>query len=233
MSDETEPAEHDDVRRLLAEARHDEPIPADVGARLDRVLAGLAQERTEAPADAQVVPLEAHRRRRAAGLLVAAAAIVVGGVAVAEHLPDNNSAARETAAVPAAGESSGADAHGGNTGPSTSSPLVSPAPNDGAQSPSPPMTKHGRVLVRPRHFAADALSGRQVVTAASGSRYDSLKALSHGCVPSLGDAVLVPATYEKAPAALAYHAPAGSTQVVDLYICGSAKPVRSVTLPTP
>jgi hypothetical protein len=97
----------------------------------------------------------------------------------------------------------------------------------------PPTTKDGMVLVRPRHFAADALSGRQVVTATSGSRYDSLRSVSRGCVPSLGDAVLVPATYEKAPAALVYHAPAGSTQVVDLYICGSAKPVRSVTLPTP
>jgi hypothetical protein len=87
--------------------------------------------------------------------------------------------------------------------------------------------------VRPRHFTADALAGLRVVDTAQGRRLDSLKVVSRGCVPSLGNATLVPATYEKAPAALVYHAAAGSTQVVDLYICGSAKPVRSVTLPTP
>lgn len=84
------------VRRLLAEARHDEPIPADLVARLDRVIAGLA----DAPADAPAAPgprptgwsppppddLEAARRRRRVrrgGLLLAAAAVVaVAGVGI-------------------------------------------------------------------------------------------------------------------------------------------------------
>jgi hypothetical protein len=229
VSSETEHPEHDDVRRLLAEARHDEPIPTDVAARLDRVLAGLSQERTEVPAEARVIHLEAHRRRRAAGLLVAAAAIVVGGVAVAQHLP-GGSGAPATAGGSAADRNAGAEASGQAL---TSSPPVSPGPNDDAQK-APLSLVSGRVRVRPGHFTADALAGRQVAApTASGSRQDALKAVSPGCVPSLGDAVLVPATYEKAPAALVYHAPAGSTQVVDLYICGSAKPVRSVTLPTP
>jgi hypothetical protein len=229
VSSETEHPEHDDVRRLLAEARHDEPIPTDVAARLDRVLAGLSQERTEVPAEARVIHLVAHRRRRAAGLLVAAAAIVVGGVAVAQHLP-GGSGAPATAGGSAADRNAGAEASGQAL---TSSPPVSPGPNDDAQK-APLILVSGRVRVRPGHFTADALAGRQVAApTASGSRHDALKAVSPGCVPSLGDAVLVPATYEKAPAALVYHAPAGSTQVVDLYICGSAKPVRSVTLPTP
>jgi hypothetical protein len=229
VSSETEHPEHDDVRRLLAEARHDEPIPTDVAARLDRVLAGLSQERTEVPAEARVIHLEAHRRRRAAGLLVAAAAIVVGGVAVAQHLP-GGSGAPATAGGSAADRNAGAEASGQAL---TSSPPVSPGPHDDAQKAAPSLIS-GRVRVRPGHFTADALAGRQVAApTASGSRHDALKAVSPGCVPSLGDAVLVPATYEKAPAALVYHAPAGSTQVVDLYICGSAKPVRSVTLPTP
>lgn len=228
MSSEIEHPEHDDVRRLLAEARHDEPIPTDVAARLDRVLAGLSQERTEVPAEAPVIHLEAHRRRRAAGLLVAAAAIVVGGVAAAQHLP-GSSGPQATADGSTADRNAGAEASGQAL---TSSPPVSPGPNNAQKAPL--KTSGGRVRVRPGHFTADALAGRQVAApTTSGSRYDALKAVSPGCVPSLDDAVLVPATYEKAPAALVYHAPAGSTQVVDLYICGSAKPVRSVTLPTP
>ena len=36
------PDEQAEVRRLLAEARHTEPMPDDVKARMDDVLAGLA-----------------------------------------------------------------------------------------------------------------------------------------------------------------------------------------------
>ena len=68
------------VRRLLADARHDEPMPDDVADRLDRVLADLQDEsrRTPAPID-----LAARRRRRIArNVLVAAAAVVVVGVGI-------------------------------------------------------------------------------------------------------------------------------------------------------
>ena len=56
------PAEEERVRRLLADARHTEPMPDEVVARLDGVLADLAE--TAGP--------RAHRgdlarRRRAAG----------------------------------------------------------------------------------------------------------------------------------------------------------------------
>ncbi|MDX6357871.1 MAG: hypothetical protein QOH37_925 [Nocardioidaceae bacterium] len=226
-TDQTAPAEHDAVRRLLDQARHDEPIPVDVAARLDRVLAGLSNERTEAPADVEVIPLELHRRRRAAGLLVAAAAIVVAGVAVAQHLASSSST--PTSASPAAGTDDGLTTNSGNGAPSLAQ---TPHPQPELQG-SSAKTRAGRLVVRPRHFTADALAGLRVVDTAQGRRLDSLKVVSRGCVPSLGNATLVPATYEKAPAALVYHAAAGTTQVVDLYICGSAKPVRSVTLPTP
>ena len=80
MSDpDLTPAE-EQVRRLLADARHDEPMPADVADRLDRVLADLQGEsrRTPAPID-----LAARRRRRVArNVLVAAAAVVVVGVGI-------------------------------------------------------------------------------------------------------------------------------------------------------
>ena len=41
---ELTPEQESEVRRLLAEARHDEPVPADVAARLDDVLADLTRE---------------------------------------------------------------------------------------------------------------------------------------------------------------------------------------------
>src|SRR5215210_7000077 len=94
------PSEDARIRALLADARHTEAMPADVVARLDRVLAGLATER--APV-APVVDL-ARRRRTAAKLLVAAAAVVVAGVGIGQVLPgvgggsDNGSADQATAA---------------------------------------------------------------------------------------------------------------------------------------
>ena len=65
------------VRRLLAEARHDAPVPDDVAARLDATLAGLVAERRRE----SVVDLDAARRRRrrwTTGLVAAAAAVVLG-----------------------------------------------------------------------------------------------------------------------------------------------------------
>ena len=100
MTDEAGTTRPDDdaVRRLLADARHTEPMPADVAARMDDVLADLRQgssvtaevpdaEPSPAPPHPVVVSLAAQRRRRVAGMLVAAAAVVVGAVVVVPHLP--------------------------------------------------------------------------------------------------------------------------------------------------
>lgn len=94
---ELTPAE-EQVRRLLADARHTEPMPDDVAARLDAVLTDLAAEhpgdltaeRAEELTDerriadrsaAVAADLAAARRRRTArNLLVAAAAVVAIGI---------------------------------------------------------------------------------------------------------------------------------------------------------
>lgn len=91
-------AESEAVRRLLAEARTDAPMPDEVRSRLDDVLAGLVAERaagdqpdTEpAPDDrpAPVVQLQL-RRRRWAQALVAAAAVTVVGVATTQLVGDD------------------------------------------------------------------------------------------------------------------------------------------------
>ena len=86
-----DPAEDERIRRLLADARHTEPMPEAVVARLDRVLSGLSEDRSERAerADrAEVVDLMARRRRTVGQLLVAAAAVVAVGFGITQVLPD-------------------------------------------------------------------------------------------------------------------------------------------------
>lgn len=223
-----ETSETEAVRRLLAEARHTEPMPDDVAARMDDVLAGLRETATsgEAPAapDATVVPLASHRRRRAAGLLVAAAAIVVGGVAVAQHLPTSGggsgaSATAQDRVENAAPQSAGGNL--GNTGSSGGAPTTTPTP----------LVRAGRLVVRPQQFGLDVLAGRRLLHDSPAARMDAVKAA--GCAVPTGSGEVLGATYQRAPAALVYHQPSGGSQVVDLYVCGSRRPVRSATLPAP
>jgi hypothetical protein len=109
MTDEprsTPPPDDAAVRRLLASARHDEPVPADVAARLDSVLARLeAGESVAGPrgSRAKVVELTAQRRRRVASLLVAAAAVVVLGVGLGQVV-DGFGSAGSRSATDAAGD---------------------------------------------------------------------------------------------------------------------------------
>ena len=77
--------EHDDeqVRRLLADARHTEPMPEDVVARLDGVLADLAGPSTAEHPECRPTDLAAVRRRHNVRTwLVAAAAVVAIGIGV-------------------------------------------------------------------------------------------------------------------------------------------------------
>lgn len=71
------------LRRLLAQAREREPVPDDVAARLDRVLAQLAADGLD-PHGHDANELAARRRRRVRTLLGAAAAVVVVGVTVGQ-----------------------------------------------------------------------------------------------------------------------------------------------------
>lgn len=83
-----DPAQTEAVRRALAAARHDGPIPAEVAARLDATLADLvAEESMPAVAAAMAAPAAAgearvipFRRRRLPVLLAAAAAVVAVAV---------------------------------------------------------------------------------------------------------------------------------------------------------
>jgi hypothetical protein len=218
-----------EVRRLLAEARHTEPIPPDVAARMEGILAGLRLP----DADSRVVPIAAHRRRRVGALLVAAAAVVVGAVTLGPHLPSGSHGSSGSAAGTAADSATEQrmDAGAGSPAPSPQlNPSAGLAPEGKTASAGPrALVRDGRLVVSQDDFAADAQRGRRLLTSTRRSDLSTL----HGCarVPTGSEAL--PATYRGAPAALVFRAPQGSSQVVDLYVCGSRDPVRSTTLTTP
>lgn len=84
------PSQSDAVRRSLAAARHDGPLPDEVAARLDARLADLVAERpgstnaAAAPAPVVQAAERFRRRNRRLSILVAAAAVTVLGVAVSQ-----------------------------------------------------------------------------------------------------------------------------------------------------
>jgi hypothetical protein len=229
QSDESaETPEIAEVRRLLADARHTEPMPDDVATRMDDVLAGLAAEpgpsATRRP-NVVVLPIAAHRRRKVAGLLVAAAVVVVGGFTIAPHLT-SGTASSPSSATDAAGESNPANT--GSAGAPNAQPKLPPD--------STLQLERGLVVIRPDHFPVDARQGRDLLrrhaTEQQGdSAKDQLAPVTCPDVPGPGQRLA--AEYRQAPAILVYRPVEGGTQVVDLYVCGDDRPVRSTTLPAP
>lgn len=227
-----ESPEIEEVRRLLADSRHSEPMPDDVVARMDDAIAGLREtpltsEPTpaEAPRYDNVMPL-VHRRRRAAGMLVAAAAIVVGGVVLAQNLPQPSSSSSVS------GGASTAQDSGQSSLNAQKSPGAEDFGDNSARGATLPVIKRGRLVVHPQHFSVDALAGRRLLERAA---YHPLTTQEFTHCPSVptGDGEVLRATYQRAPAALVYRTATGGSQVVDLYLCDSGHPVRSATLPAP
>ena len=222
------PEQEQRVRRLLVDARHTEPMPGDVVARLDRVLADLARGEQVAP----VVPLASRRRRRAVTMLVAAAAVVVGGIGLGHVLAPvgqgSGSADRSTAAKDAP---SGNDSGAGESGGDSLAP-VAPGSSRFERSYALP----GPVRVRPREFSRDVRHIRRLLTsAAAASKDDNAgRQPAFSCRPGdWGTGLFVPASYRGEPTVLVFRKVTGDTQVVDLFQCDSDDPLRSVTLPAP
>ncbi|MFA6299543.1 MAG: hypothetical protein WC642_10280 [Nocardioides sp.] len=240
MSDDSELSEQQErVRRLLAQARVDEPMPDDVVARLDRVLARLADEEGERPAT--VVELATRRRRKAATLLVAAAAVVAVGIGAGNLVPGSVDSASDDSAGAAAEVEDAPNATSDRNG-------LEDRPDETA--PESDVTGLSLVArprrIRPDHFADDVArlhaTGVAYTSGAAaeqaprdGVAPDTL--LTRGafiCDPApWGAGRLVAVRYAGAPAVLAFRPPAGESQVVDLLECGTAAILRSVTLPTP
>jgi len=95
------PDQEAQLRRLLADARHGEPIPVDVASRLEAVLEQLGAEGTHGVDPTPVIDLGARRRRLVGGLLVAAAAVVVAGLGIGQIVAPDDQADSSTAAASA------------------------------------------------------------------------------------------------------------------------------------
>ena len=234
MSDpELTPEQDEQVRRLLAEARHDAPLPADVATRLDAVLADLSREQA-APA---VIDLAARRRRRnAAALLLGAAAVVVGGFTVGQVIDvgDAGNDSADAGAVADRDQSAGGDTGGEE---------LAPAPQ--ATSSDDSLARIEVKAVDPlrlssQNLAADLeaqLPSRQLDAAAQSQvpeAYDAYAADTNCPAPppaSYGAGELFPAYYDGIPAVLALRPPADGGQRADVLDCSTAATLATATLP--
>lgn len=244
MEDELSPQQAERVRRLLADARHTERVPADVAARLDRVLADLAAdpdarpraEQSAATTDgAGVVRLD-ERRRTAGKLLLVAAAFVVGGVAAGQVVGGTGGAPESAMSGADSGSEEGLPAPDRDGGGDRDEGALT---DDGAPG---AVSAHRRSIskqpardVRSERFATDArrlralAEGRTSQDAASEAPRAQLS--YSGCEAGpWGGGRYLRVSVDRQAGWLVYRPPRGDTQVVDLFLCGEDSPERSATL---
>jgi hypothetical protein len=200
--------EEQQVRRLLADARHDEPMPDDVVDRLDRVLADLSPARPDPVRD----HVAERRRRRLRNLVLAAAAVVVVGVGISRiDLPTG-----------------GDDADSGTSAFDSPEAASRDAGGDSALAGEPgPVVLHSGTFERQvRRYAA----GRPLSTLSDERATQSAPGDSAACAGP-GHGRRVAAVYDGEPAVLVVHPVRDGTRRVDLYLCGSGEPLRSTTVP--
>ena len=235
LHDELDPAQ-ERVRRLLADARHDEAVPAEVAARLDAAVARLVDERRDsATAEAQhVVDLDARRRRkRWSTALAAAAAVVVVGVAAPNLAGSLNagSADEDASSAGSAAEDSSADREfsgpteedggGGDSDGSAEEPSAPSAANELLSLPD----------VRLDSFRDDAVAARE--QAAKDDPEATARLVPCGQAPDEAEQV-VRVSYDGQDGYLAFEpAATAGQQVVTLYLCPGGVPVRSAEVPGP
>ena len=230
---------------MLADARHDGPVPPEVAARLDEVLAGLhddadpaadvsapetdaADEPTAEPQrPATVVPL----RRRAARMsryVLAAAAVLVIGYGTTQVIGNTTGSNSDTSG---AGSDSSAESAGGS----------GDAPSSAEDAPLPSALQDlgikGLVPLEPGSLDQDlhalgSTAEKDTTALRSARRLSGVCGPRTRAVPA-GSRTLA-AAYDGRPTLVVYLPPEGGSQRVDLYLCDSAnprKPFRSVTLP--
>lgn len=250
----TDPAgltpEQDAVRRLLADARHDEPAPPEVVARLDETLASLVSERVSArdsdrssaddrsgvPRAASVLDLGARRRRTVGIGLLAAAAVVVAGVAIGQGLPrmsggdsDSGSASGGDSATSQrefGASTDDSDAGGGNLAkrqetPQPEEPFLSPG-----------LAGYPELLTFDEALDDQLLELRAAQSQSSAT--DESAPTASGCeLRGIGPGRRVVAQIDGSHGLVVFRPPGRTTQQADLYVCGDPEPVRTLTLPAP
>lgn len=214
--------EQDAVRRLLAEARHDEPTPPEVVARLTRTLEGLQAERHDVADRAPVVDLASRRRRLVGVGVLAAAAVVVAGVALGQALPQGSS--------DGGGSDSAASAEDGTT-------MDSRAGDGEAESSPEELSDSAAVAQVLPEISLDSdldssLSSLRT-TSRSPSSASSGGALVACQVGEVGRGRQVLVQVDGKPGLVVFGSVVGSGQEANVYLCGDAEPVRTLTLPAP
>jgi hypothetical protein len=232
---ELTPEQESEVRRLLAEARHEEPIPIDVADRLDTVLAGLSRDEPGSAGVAPVIDLAARRRRRnAAALLAGAAAVIVAGFAIGQGIDVGSNDVADTAGS--------SDASADRAGEAGDAKAGSPESLDGssttASQEAAPQPMNPQVLrLTSKHLARD-LDDQLHSYAASSDAVRGLTAETFsvvGCTSppppnKFGLGEFYPALYDQTPAVLALRAPADGRQRADVLDCDTAHLLASVNL---
>lgn len=237
------PEEEARLRRLLAEARETEPMPPDVVARLEAALGELSTEPGEAAAAGGAQVVRFHRRRRTvAGIFAAAAVVVVAGVGIGQvvsgggtdETADSAQVDRDTALLEEdmarAEEPSVAD---------EAAPEEAEAQSLSAGEPEIRMVDSDAPVIRRRHLQRDVLDVRRDLpddVAAYWSRPESVLLSPSGFECSSADwghGVLIGVRYARQHAVLAFREPTEQHQVAEVLQCGTADPLRSVTLSAP
>ncbi|MDX6373083.1 MAG: hypothetical protein QOD98_2071 [Nocardioidaceae bacterium] len=231
---ELTPEQESEVRRLLAEARHDEPVPTDVADRLDTVLAGLSRDEPGAAGLAPVIDLAARRRRRnAAALLAGAAAVIVAGFAIGQVI-DPTSSSNDTAGSSAdtADRAGGAGEKAQASSPSLDGSSVNPPA-------TAPLPLNPQVLrLTSKHLARDlndqlmsySAASSDAVRGPTGTTFSAVGCTQPAPSNKFGLGDFFPALYDHTPAVLALRAPADGRQRADVLDCGTADLLATVTI---
>lgn len=233
--DPLSPAEEEQVRALLADARATGPMPADVVARLESSLAGLAAERVQLDPEAadNVVPIARTRRHRVVALLGAAAAAVVVGLGIGSLVDQGDDVeAGDSAAVDSDFDRRDTEADDAGVAASEAAPEAEDSPSQELVRPDRPY------VVRSERLGVDLVRiQRLVLPAPAGATYTHYaEYLPSGfsCkVAAWGKGVLVGVRYDGDPALVAFREPMGDAQVVEVLQCGTSDVLRSTTLPVP
>jgi hypothetical protein len=232
---ELTPDQESDVRRLLADARHDGPIPPEVGERLDRVLAGLSDDEPGSPPVAPVIDLAARRRRRnAAALLAGAAAVIVAGFAIGQGLDVGNSAddsAASSGDAVADRSKAASDSGGGGVG------LQGESAEPSNAGPSP-VTGPTFLRLRSAHLESDLanqlgkpLDDSNAVRSPSAESYAALGCSAPVPANKYSLSELYPALFDGRPAVVAVAPPTAGQQRAEVLSCDTAATLATASIP--
>jgi len=240
--DPASPEDEARIRALLSGARETGPMPADVVARLDDALVGLAAERVTVdpvPAD-NVIPITRTRRHRVVAVLGAAATVaVIGGLGFGAFQGDGSDDSLGDAGS-AGGVVERGDDDAAESAPSEASARdeVDDLESDGSINPAEIYIQGDQpYVVRPQFLTSDLARIQDRVLAVDvGADYDQALVYApqdFSCrLATTGRGILVGVRYDGGPAFVRFLAPMGDSQIVEVLQCRTGDLLRSTTLPT-